>query len=287
MEIVKALRPKQWIKNFIIFFAFIGDKNFILNDFINLTYIFFGFSMVVSSTYIINDLYDKKSDQEHPVKKYRGIAANKISFQEAIISILLLMAFGLYIIYMVKNEALLITFFYILISLFYTAKLKYLKYLDLASIVILFLIRLILGSMVIQINLSTSLILFVTFTCLGIVLGKKISIYKDTEIVISKVKIFLIQNYSLIFLENLMRVSLFLSTITYINWALGMPSSLGLELKIIFLFFSCILYALLMILFSNKTVRGETEDISENLLRIDKFSIVAFLFGVSFLLGSF
>ena len=67
--------------------------------------------MVVSSTYIINDLYDKKSDQEHPVKKYRGIAANKISFREAIISILLLMAFGLSIIYMVKNGALLITFF--------------------------------------------------------------------------------------------------------------------------------------------------------------------------------
>ena len=173
MEIIKALRPKQWIKNFIIFFAFIGDKNFILNDFINLTYIFFGFSMVVSSTYIINDLYDKKSDQEHPIKKYRGIAANKISFEEAIISILLLMAFGLSIVYMVKNEALLITFFYILISLFYTAKLKYLKYLDLASIVILFLIRLILGSMVIEINLSTSLSLFVAFTCLGIVLGKK------------------------------------------------------------------------------------------------------------------
>ena len=62
MEIVKALRPKQWIKNFIIFFAFIGDKNFILNDFINLTYIFFGFSMVVSSTYIINDLYDKNNE---------------------------------------------------------------------------------------------------------------------------------------------------------------------------------------------------------------------------------
>ena len=58
--------------------------------------------MVVSSTCIINDLHDKKSDQEHP-KNTEALLQIKLS-EEAIISILLLMAFGLSIVYMVKTK---------------------------------------------------------------------------------------------------------------------------------------------------------------------------------------
>lgn len=287
MEVIKALRPKQWIKNLIIFFAFIGNKDFNFTDFVDLLNIFTGFSMVVSSTYIINDLYDKQSDQEHPTKKFRGIAANKISLNKAITISILLMVFGLLLIYFIYDQALLITLLYILISLSYTIKLKYLKYFDLGSIVSLFLIRLLLGSIVIGIYLSNSLILFVTFTCLGIVLGKKISIYKDNKIISSDVKSFLKKSYSLKSLEISMQVSLFLSTITYINWVFGNESFMFLNYKVYFLILSCIFYAIIMVLFSKKTLKGETEDISQNLLNFDIFTFIAFLFGVTFLVGSF
>jgi 4-hydroxybenzoate polyprenyltransferase len=197
------------------------------------------------------------------------------------------MVFGLLLIYFIYDQALLITLLYILISLSYTIKLKYLKYFDLGSIVSLFLIRLLLGSIVIDIYLSNSLILFVSFTCLGIVLGKKISIYKDNKIISSDVKSFLKKSYSLKNLEISMQVSLFLSTITYINWVFGNESFMFLDYKIYLLILSCIFYAIIMVLFLKKTLKGETEDISQNLLNFDIFTFIAFLFGVTFLVGSF
>jgi hypothetical protein len=144
-----------------------------------------------------------------------------------------------------------------------------------------------LGSIVIDIYLSNSLILFVSFTCLGIVLGKKISIYKDNKIISSDVKSFLKKSYSLKNLEISMQVSLFLSTITYINWVFGNESFMFLDYKIYLLILSCIFYAIIMVLFLKKTLKGETEDISQNLLNFDIFTFIAFLFGVTFLVGSF
>ena len=67
-NIIVSLRPHQWIKNLILFIPSIAYGNFSLENFYIIFKSFIGFSLVVSSTYILNDLVDIKADQAHPKK---------------------------------------------------------------------------------------------------------------------------------------------------------------------------------------------------------------------------
>ena len=65
----KILRLEQWTKNLVLFIPAVLAKNYVvLFDYV-VYLIFFGFSLIVSSTYIFNDLKDVDQDINHPVKK--------------------------------------------------------------------------------------------------------------------------------------------------------------------------------------------------------------------------
>lgn len=59
----------------------------------------FGFSLLIFSVYILNDLLDLDSDSLHPVKKFRPLAAKEISQRQAIIATCILAASGLTFLY--------------------------------------------------------------------------------------------------------------------------------------------------------------------------------------------
>ena len=74
-NIFRLLRPRQWIKNLAIFAAitFSGE----LFNFQVLDRVLIGFIVLCglsSATYIINDIFDIKSDRLHPFKKFRPLA---------------------------------------------------------------------------------------------------------------------------------------------------------------------------------------------------------------------
>ena len=70
--LIKELRPKQWLKNTVIFLPAIFADQFANG--LNLAKLVLGFfllSFVAGSLYIFNDIVDRKKDIEHPEKKYR------------------------------------------------------------------------------------------------------------------------------------------------------------------------------------------------------------------------
>ena len=78
--LVKALRPHQWVKNFLLFIPLIlahqlGD----LHKLSHVVYAFWSFSLCASGIYIINDLLDLESDRRHPTKRRRPFASGKLS----------------------------------------------------------------------------------------------------------------------------------------------------------------------------------------------------------------
>jgi len=79
MDILKLFRPQQWSKNLTIYVVLLASGNYDVELFKELSIVFIGFSLIVSSTYIINDVIDRKSDREHPSKKNRPIASGKVS----------------------------------------------------------------------------------------------------------------------------------------------------------------------------------------------------------------
>ena len=92
MNIQKLLRIPQWAKNIIIFLVLIASGSYDIQLFKLIASVFIGFSLIVSSTYIVNDILDRKSDEKHPSKKYRPIAMGKVSINIAIkLSVILLL----------------------------------------------------------------------------------------------------------------------------------------------------------------------------------------------------
>ena len=86
MEYIKLMRPKHYIKNFLIFLPllFSGKLLSLSNILITLGGVIC-FSLVASSIYIINDIKDREKDRQHKTKCKRPIASGKISVRNALI----------------------------------------------------------------------------------------------------------------------------------------------------------------------------------------------------------
>ena len=190
------MRLKQWIKNLLIFVSMFTSSSFSYDNFFSLLYIFVSFSLVVSSTYIFNDFTDIDTDSRHPTKSSRPIAAGKISKKNGFTFMFFLFLLGNLTLYFLDSRLILFSFLYTVITYSYSKKLKYIKYVDISVIAVLFVLRIVIGSFATSVPTSTPLILFVFFISLGIAAGKKLSIMKNDLVTDSNVKDFLIISYS-------------------------------------------------------------------------------------------
>jgi len=286
MNILKLLRIPQWAKNIIIFLVLIASGSYDIQLFKLIASVFIGFSLIVSSTYIVNDILDRKSDEKHPSKKYRPIAMGKVSINFAIKLSVTLLLIGKLILFSINFNLLFYSSLYVLVTLLYSYKIKYIKYIDILSITILFLVRLMIGGVAIDIDISTPLFLFVFFICLGIVSSKKYSILNNNELRDSKVKNFLIANYTNSELEKIIYTNFIFSIITYFVWIILEIPVLILETSSISLFLSLIIYVFIVYEIIQKTYLLETEEIIETIISNNKILLLLILFLFFFVLGT-
>ncbi len=215
----KILRLEQWSKNLVIFLPAIFAKKFSLIYEENLIFVFLGFSIVASSTYIFNDLKDLDQDRLHPTKKYRPLAKGDISIKTAKKYGIFLYFLGFIIVFLANDFAVIFLIIYSVLTVLYSQYLKYTKYFDFLSITILFGVRLFLGSYITGIVLTNALSLFTLSTINQIILAKKISIRNSSKIDAQiKVKRILLNNYSNLEINLLFMVSLAASLIILFIW---------------------------------------------------------------------
>tara|TARA_Y100001935_G_C17198886_1_gene454010 strand:+ start:23 stop:904 length:882 start_codon:yes stop_codon:yes gene_type:complete len=160
---LKSLRPHQWLKNFLIFIPLLAAHNTNLEIIRMAVIIFFSFSLMASSVYIINDIIDLKADRAHPLKRYRIFASGKISLNNGKILAILLFIFSIFIALNVNKLLIIILVFYFLISNFYSLMLKKIIILDICTLAILYTSRIITGGIVLDIELSVWLLAFSLF----------------------------------------------------------------------------------------------------------------------------
>jgi 4-hydroxybenzoate polyprenyltransferase len=166
-EYLKLFRLHQWIKNIFIFVPLIFSKN-LFNSGLLFTVIvgFFEFCIASSLVYVLNDIIDIESDRNHPVKKERPLAAGKISKKAAIISVIVLFLIVLLLLpfFNIIFDALLITF--IILNIFYSLVLKNIVIIDIFTIAAGFMLRIISGAFIINVEISNWLILTTMFISL-------------------------------------------------------------------------------------------------------------------------
>lgn len=82
-ELLRAMRPKDWIKNLFVFaaLAFSSGKLWLNHpiSIVIVTVAFVLFCMVAGSIYLINDLVDIEKDRAHPKKRNRPLASGRLS----------------------------------------------------------------------------------------------------------------------------------------------------------------------------------------------------------------
>lgn len=281
MHIVKSLRVEQWIKNLLIFAPIIFAKQIEVNKLIDLFYCFFGFSLVVSSTYIINDLIDLESDKNHPTKKLRPIASGVLDKRIWLIISFTSFLLGISILFNIHLSTIYYSFIYCLITISYSFIFKYKKFLDVFSIALLFSIRVLLGGDVVELAVSVELGVFVFFICLGIVGAKKYSILVNENIKNSKIRQFLLNNYLPEELKRIIKISFATSTLIYLVWIIKEINTVNI-LNIILNFSSLFFLIVFKVKFYKETKNGDSEDIFY-LLRNNK---TLFLYGLLFFLFS-
>lgn len=161
--IIKIIRPYQWVKNILIFVPILLSQNINFEIIILAIKAFIIFSFTSSSIYVINDIVDIKSDQSHPFKKNRPLAAGLISINQCkTLIIFLLLLCAVFLLDVNTNFLLLIISYFVTANL-YTLIFKKIFFIDLLILSLLYTLRIIGGGIVIDISITNWLLFFSLF----------------------------------------------------------------------------------------------------------------------------
>ena len=172
--IIRAIRPRQWIKNFAIFAGLIFSGS--LNNqaaIIATTEAFLIFCGVTAVTYLLNDIFDIERDRLHPFKRKRPIAAGLIPVKFAIILVALLILLLLPLAYLLSVSFFIAVVIYLILQLFYSSFLKTVILLDVMVIAAGFVLRIYAGVWTIDAHLNVWFLLAVTSFALFLAIGKR------------------------------------------------------------------------------------------------------------------
>ena len=168
---IKLIRVKHWLKNFLVFMplffslsSFFDDGEILINAFLG----FLTFSFVSSIVYVINDINDLENDRKHPKKKNRPLASGAISVSNAKMIVVLLIVLSLLFatfIYTANDSifVFLIPIIYVILNILYSKWLKHIPIIDVVILVSGFVLRVMYGGVVVNIEVSKWLYLTVIF----------------------------------------------------------------------------------------------------------------------------
>jgi len=168
-------RPFQWVKNVIIFIPLIfAKKLFELDAFVLSSIAFVSFILASSIIYIFNDICDLEKDKKHPIKKNRPLANNSLKKKDAYLLIILL---GLLLLVLLKSNisilGIIIIFF--VLNIFYSLYFKNVIIIDLIIVSLSYVIRVLAGSIIINVSLSAWLLICVFSTSLFLISFKRLA----------------------------------------------------------------------------------------------------------------
>jgi 4-hydroxybenzoate polyprenyltransferase len=172
--LIISLRPTQWFKNLFVFAALVFSRN--LSDLsrgLSVLWAFGLFCLLSSGTYLINDLFDLHDDREHPAKSQRPLASGRMkpSTAAAVAAVLVLGALGLS--FLLHPHFGLVALAYFLINLAYSAYLKQVVILDVMLVAFGFVLRAVAGAVVIDVEISSWLLICTILIALFLALGKR------------------------------------------------------------------------------------------------------------------
>jgi decaprenyl-phosphate phosphoribosyltransferase len=174
-SLVRTARPKQWLKNVLVFAApaaaGVLDQGSALR---NTLVAFVGFCFAASGTYFLNDANDAAADRLHPTKRHRPIAAGHLEPGSARVIGGVLIVLGLAVTAPVNSGKLTaVIAAYVVITFSYTFWLKHEPVLDIAAVAAGFVLRAIAGGVATGVPLSDWFLIVAGAGSIFVVTGKR------------------------------------------------------------------------------------------------------------------
>jgi decaprenyl-phosphate phosphoribosyltransferase len=173
--LVRTARPRQWVKNVLVFAA--PGAAGVLTDakpLIKTAIAFVVFCLAASGTYFLNDSLDYEADRLHPAKRHRPVAAGVISVGLArVVAALLLAGSVALALALTRWELAVVVGCYVAVTLSYSLWLKHQPVIDIAAVAAGFVLRTIAGGAAANVPISEWFLIVASFGSLFMVSGKR------------------------------------------------------------------------------------------------------------------
>ncbi|MCG7635575.1 decaprenyl-phosphate phosphoribosyltransferase [Gordonia McavH-238-E] len=172
--LIKAVRPRQWVKNVLVLAAPLAAGNITdASVLASAGVAFVAFCLTASSIYLVNDAMDVESDRNHPTKRFRPIAAGVVPVTLAYVLAAVLLVGSIGIAFLANWQTAVVIAIYLVIQLGYCFGLKNQAVIDICIVSSGFLLRAIAGGVAAEIVLSQWFLLVMAFGSLFMAAGKR------------------------------------------------------------------------------------------------------------------
>ncbi|HUY85682.1 MAG TPA: decaprenyl-phosphate phosphoribosyltransferase [Acidimicrobiales bacterium] len=250
--IAKTARPRQWIKNVLVFSAPGAAGSLSMHHEAMLAIeTFFIFCLTASGVYFINDSIDAQADRLHPDKRFRPIASGQLNRSIAVAIGMIALCSGVGLSWLIAGWQLgMVLGLYVVINLSYCLWLKNEPVIDLIAVASGFVLRAIAGGVATKVPLSDWFLIVTSFGSLFVVAGKRHAEHLDLGDERGEHRSTLAQ-YSLAYLRYVRAVSSGVTLTAYCFWAFQKAATAGqssilFRLSIVPIGFGVLRYALLL-----------------------------------------
>lgn len=230
-DILSLLRLHQWIKNAFIFIPlFFGQKFFDMQGaWLPSLVAFVAYGLAASAIYCFNDIYDADLDRLHKTKRHRPVASGAISPRKAYalmggcIFASFSVLWGGFLLSFMGEEVKIVSyliFFYLVMNIAYCIRIKHIAVIDVFIIAVGFVLRLIVGGVASQVQLSHWIILMTFLLALFLAFAKR----RDDAITYEETGVKArpnVNRYSVDFLTQCITIVATMSMICYIMYTLS------------------------------------------------------------------
>jgi 4-hydroxybenzoate polyprenyltransferase len=174
LSLIVSVRPEQWTKNLLIFAGLLFSRRlFDPAAVAEASIAFVVFCALAGAVYVINDVLDRESDREHPLKARRPIASGALSVPAASWTAAVLVAAGLGGAFEVNVRLGIVAAAYFGVFALYSAVLKHIVIIDVLTIATGFVLRAVAGAVAIEVEISHWLLVCTFLLALFIAMAKR------------------------------------------------------------------------------------------------------------------
>jgi 4-hydroxybenzoate polyprenyltransferase len=174
LNLLISVRPAQWTKNLLIFAGLLfGHQLFSAGSVFAAVAAFAIFCALSGAVYLINDVLDRESDRQHPLKARRPIASGALSVSTALAAAAFLGIGGLAAAFALNIRFVIVSAVYLSLLALYSGPLKHIVIIDVLTIAIGFVLRAVAGAEAVNVEISYWLLVCTILLALFMALAKR------------------------------------------------------------------------------------------------------------------